>query len=113
MRNICDIYAFISTNNDLLSTRNVILSTRNYFFQEVSSYLLEDKSEDTKGLIRRLKSKKDIQYNNETKGDNRTNNDLQTIIQKTKEIIAMKSRMHVAKTIGLLLKSIGLRLIKL
>ena len=39
--------------------------------------------EDTKGVIRSRKSKKDRQHNGQTK--KRTNNDLQNIIQKTKD----------------------------
>ena len=38
---------------------------------------------DTKGVSRRLKSKKDIQYNDQEKEYKRTNNDLQNIAQKT------------------------------
>ena len=38
--------------------------------------------EDTKGLIRIRKSKKDRQHNGQKKKDKRTNNDLQNIAQK-------------------------------
>ena len=38
------------------------------YFQDVSSYLLEDISEDNKGVIRRLKWKKDIQTMTKRKG---------------------------------------------
>ena len=41
---------------------------------------------DTKGVIRRCKSKKDRQYNGHKKKDKRTNNDLQNTIQKTKDL---------------------------
>ena len=41
--------------------------------------------EDTKDVIRSRKSKKDRQHNDQTKKDNRTNNDLQNITHKTKD----------------------------
>jgi hypothetical protein len=44
-----------------------------------------EKFENTDGLIRNSKSKKDIQYNGQQKGDERTNNDLQNTTQKTKD----------------------------
>jgi hypothetical protein len=40
------------------------------------------KFEDTKGVIRSQKSKKDRQHNGQKKKDKRTNNDLQHITQK-------------------------------
>ena len=36
--------------------------------------LMEEKSEDTKGVIKRCKSKNDRQYNGQKKKDKRTNN---------------------------------------
>ena len=41
--------------------------------------------EDTKGVIRIRKSKKDRQYNGQMKQDKRRNNDLQNITHKTKD----------------------------
>ena len=41
--------------------------------------LSEDEFEDTKGVIRICKSKKDRQRNDQNKEDKRTNNDLQNI----------------------------------
>jgi len=41
--------------------------------------------EDTKGVIRICKSKKDRQHNGQKKKDKRTNNDLQNITHKTKD----------------------------
>ena len=41
--------------------------------------------EDTKGVIISRKSKKDRQYNDQTKKVKRINNDLQNITQKTKD----------------------------
>ena len=41
--------------------------------------------EDTKGVIRIGKSKKDRQHNDQKKKDKRTNSDLQNNIQKTKD----------------------------
>ena len=41
------------------------------------------KVEDTKGVIRSRKSKKDRQYNGQKKEDKRTNNILQSTTQKT------------------------------
>ena len=43
-----------------------------------------NKFEDTRGVIRNCTSKKDIQYNVQTKKDKKTNNDLQNTTQKTK-----------------------------
>ena len=43
-----------------------------------------EKLEDTNGLIRSRKWKKDRQYNDQKKKDKRTKNDLQNITQKTK-----------------------------
>ena len=42
------------------------------------------KFEDTKGIIRNCKSKKDRQYNGQKRNDNRTNNDPQNSTQKIK-----------------------------
>ena len=47
--------------------------------------LVQEKFEDTKGVIISLKSKKDKQYNEQKNNDKRTNNDLQNITQKTKD----------------------------
>ena len=47
--------------------------------------LVQEKLEDTKGVIISLKSKKDKQYNEQKNKDKRTNNDLQNITQKTKD----------------------------
>ena len=44
-----------------------------------------ERFEDTKRAIRSRKSKKDRQYNGQTKKDNRTNNYLQNISEKTKD----------------------------
>jgi hypothetical protein len=41
--------------------------------------------EDTKGVIRICESKKDKQHNDQTKKDNMTNNDLQSITHKTED----------------------------
>ena len=41
--------------------------------------------EDTKGVIRVRKSKKDRQHNDQEKKDKRTNNDLQNITHKNKD----------------------------
>ena len=45
---------------------------------------MEDEFEDTKGVIRIRKSKKDRQNNGQRKKDKRTNNDLQNIHIKLK-----------------------------
>ena len=47
------------------------------------SFHLEE-FEDTKGIIRIHKSKKDIQHNGQKKKDKRTNNDLQNITHTIK-----------------------------
>ena len=44
-----------------------------------------NKFEDTKGVIRNRKSKKNIQYNDQKKNDKRTNNDIQNTTQKTND----------------------------
>ena len=46
-------------------------------------FLQEEKFDDTKGVIKSRKSKKDRQYNGQKKKNKRTNNDLQIIRQKT------------------------------
>ena len=51
----------------------------------ISTRLYKRNVEDTKGVIRRRKSKEDRQYNGQRKRDKRTNNDLQNITQKTKD----------------------------
>jgi len=43
------------------------------------------KFEDTKGVIKNCKSKRDRQYNGQRKKNKKTNNDLQNITQKTKD----------------------------
>jgi len=43
------------------------------------------KFEDTKGVIKNCKSKRDRQYNGQRKKDKKTNNNLQNITQKTKD----------------------------
>ena len=45
----------------------------------------QEKFEDTEGVIKSRKSKKDRQYDDQKKNDKRTNNDQQNITQKTKD----------------------------
>jgi len=45
--------------------------------------LIEEELEDTKGVIKIRKSKKDKQHNVQKKKDKRTNNDVQNITHKT------------------------------
>ena len=45
----------------------------------VLKHLIKEESEDTKGVIRICKSKKNIQYNGQKKKYKRTNNDLKKI----------------------------------
>ena len=47
--------------------------------------LLTEDFEDTKGIITIGKSKKNRKYNDEKKGDKKTNNDQQNITQKPKD----------------------------
>ena len=54
-------------------------------FCRLTSRNMNEKFENTDGLIRNSKLKKDIQYNGQQKGDERTNNDLQNTTQKTKD----------------------------
>ena len=49
----------------------------------VPFYYLKEEFEDTKGVIRIRKSKKDGQHNGQKKKNKRTNNDLQNTTQKT------------------------------
>jgi hypothetical protein len=51
----------------------------------VFKHFLQERFEDTKGVIRSHKSKKDRQSNGQKNKDKRTNNDLQNITQKTKD----------------------------
>ena len=46
---------------------------------------MQEEFEDTKGVIRSRKSKKDRKHNGQTKMDKMTNNDLQNITHKTKD----------------------------
>ena len=46
---------------------------------------MQKELEDTKGVIRVRKSKKDGQHNRQKKKDKRTNNDIQNITHKTKD----------------------------
>jgi len=47
-----------------------------YFHHDI--YKVQEEFEDTKGVIRTRKSKKNRQHNGQKKTDKRTNNDLQT-----------------------------------
>ena len=47
--------------------------------------LFQEEFEDTKGIIRIRKSKKNRQHNDQKKKDKITNNDLQNTTQKTKD----------------------------
>ena len=46
---------------------------------KISHILIQEEIEDTKGVIRIRKSKKEKQHNGQKKKDKRTNNDLQNI----------------------------------
>ena len=46
---------------------------------KISHILIQEEIEDTKGVIRIRKSKKEKQHNGQKKKDQRTNNDLQNI----------------------------------
>jgi hypothetical protein len=48
---------------------------------------IQEELEDTKGVIRICKSKKDRQHNGQKKNEKRTNNDLQNITHKTSKNI--------------------------
>jgi len=52
---------------------------------EQELFILPEDFEDTKGIIRIRKSKKDRQHNGQNKKEIRTNNDLQSITHKTKD----------------------------
>jgi hypothetical protein len=54
-------------------------------FSQSETRLSEEKFEDTVGIIRNRKSKKDRQSMDKRNKPQRTNNDLQNITQKTKE----------------------------
>ena len=55
--------------------------------EQIGYSLQNEQFEDTKGIIRSRKSKKDRQYNGQKKKYQRTNNDLQNIKHKTKDRI--------------------------
>ena len=59
-------------------------------------YCKEEEFEDTKGIIRICKSKKERHHNGQAKKDKRTNNDLQNTTQKTKRW----RKMNQTKTEG-------------
>jgi hypothetical protein len=52
----------------------------------------QEEFEDTKGVIRIRKSKKDRQHNGQKKKDKRTTNDLQNTTQKTKDRAPLKTK---------------------
>jgi hypothetical protein len=54
-------------------------------------YSIIDEFEDTKGVIRILKSMKNRQHNGQKKKHKRTNNDLQNITHKTKDRVTRTS----------------------
>jgi hypothetical protein len=61
-------------------------------FYFISSTRFESEEfEDTKGVIRIRKSKKDRQYNGQMKQDKSRNNDLQNITHKTKDRVTHTS----------------------
>ena len=63
---------------------STITIQKNILIEQKSMSTISEEFEDTKGVIRILKSK-DRQLNGQTKQDKRTNNDLQHITQKTKD----------------------------
>jgi hypothetical protein len=52
---------------------------------DIAEMLLKKELDNTKGVIRIRKSKKDRQHNGKAKKAKRTSNDLQNIIHKTKD----------------------------
>ena len=60
---------------------NIQASYFSFFF----TIYYQEKVEDTLGVIRICKSKKNRQYNGQKKKTNRTNNNLQKTTQKTKD----------------------------
>ena len=67
--------ANITNRNDTCCS-NVVYNAGRCIERQMGNGLWE-KFEDTKGVIRSRKSKKDRQYNGQIKKDKRTNNDLQ------------------------------------
>ena len=59
---------------------------------------VEEESEDTKGVIRIHKSKKDRQHNGQKEMDKRTKNDLQNISHKTKDRVTQTSLITGVKS---------------
>ena len=55
------------------------------YVRKCGSLVHSEKREDTKEVIRRLISKKDRQQNDQTKKNEKTNNDLQNTTQKNKD----------------------------
>jgi len=64
---------------------------QNYRWFICVNYNILEKFKETKQVIRSRKSKKDRQYNDQKKKDNRTNNDLQNTVQKTKDRVTRTS----------------------
>ena len=89
----------ISSSYQFTETRRVFPIPVHLYhsIRQISCYLYIEESEDTKGVIRIRKSKKDRQHNGQKKKNKRTNNDLQNITQKTKD---RASRTTPLKTCG-------------
>ena len=63
----------------------VFLTSKTITVQVVRSKYSSCNIDDSKGIIRSRKPKKDRQRTGQKKRDNRTNNDLQTTVQKNKD----------------------------
>ena len=59
--------------------------SKNFLFESVFYYILQEKFEDAKWVIRSRKLKKDRKHKVRKERYNRTNNDVQNITQKTKD----------------------------
>ena len=94
------MWSFIAKITKISETGRTLWNSSNWIYQKVNLIyinkdvcalsdnwinIFQEKFEDTKGVIRIRKLKKDRQYSGQKKKDNRTNNDLQSATQKTND----------------------------
>ena len=83
----------------LLSTRNIKPTTKYLCnLPQYTTFWCCEKLENIKGVIRSRKSKTNRQYNGQVKKHKRTNNDLQSITQKTKDRATRTPLKQVVKS---------------
>ena len=75
-RYLCRNTTSVLSSNDRFKQKPITITCRTEITENI---------EDTKGVITRRKSKKDLQRNGQKKNNKRTENDKQSTTQKTKE----------------------------